>query len=130
MNNVNITGRWVSEPKTSDAGGTKKVECRIAHNHAKDTSYFFNVVFWGKAADLAEQYIKKGGAASVTGRLTQDTWEKEGEKREKVYVTAERFDFAVSDRNEGGAPASTSDSKPSAKPAGKSAATQEEDDMF
>jgi single stranded DNA-binding protein len=125
MNTSNLTGRWVSDAKVSDVGGKKKAEARIAVNVGKDKTHFFGVVFWEKAAELAETYLKKGEAAAVSGRLVQDTWEKEGEKREKVYIAADRFEFAVSDKK------SDSDSGKSespAKPAKNSKKEEKSDD--
>jgi single-strand DNA-binding protein len=127
MNSVNITGRYVADPEVSDVGGKKKVRTRIAHQVSKDKANFFEVVYWEKAGELAEQYVKKGGAAAVTGRISQETWEKDGEKKEKVLIVADRFDFAVSDKNDG----ASSEKAPaggSSKPAPKNKPKVEEDD--
>lgn len=94
MNNVNIVGRWVSDVVSKEVGDTTKGEGRIAVNTLKkDVAHFFDVEMWGKTAEIASQYCKKGNLAIISGRLSQDTWEKDGEKRSKVYITAERVDL-------------------------------------
>jgi single-strand DNA-binding protein len=94
MNNVNIVGRWVSDVVSKEVGDTTKGEGRIAvDTFKKDVAHFFDVEMWGKTAEIAAQYCKKGNFAIISGRLSQDTWEKDGEKRSKVYITAERVDL-------------------------------------
>ena len=48
---------------------------------------------WGKAGEIISQYMQKGGAILVSGRLQQRSWEQEGQKRSKVEVIVEDFNF-------------------------------------
>lgn len=48
---------------------------------------------WGKPAEIITQYMTKGSAILVSGRLQQRTWEQEGQKRSKVEVVVEDFNF-------------------------------------
>lgn len=48
---------------------------------------------WGKAAEIIDQYMQKGRALLVSGRLQQRTWEQDGQKRSKVEVVVEDFNF-------------------------------------
>lgn len=59
----------------------------------EDKVSFFNVTLWGKLAELAGEYVKKGKQVAITGRLEEQTWEKEGEKRSKVVVVANDLQF-------------------------------------
>jgi single-strand DNA-binding protein len=52
-------------------------------------------------AETVAQYLSKGSPVFVEGRLKLDTWEKDGQKRSKLYVIAERMQF-ISGRGEGG----------------------------
>ncbi len=74
---------------------------------------------WGKPAEIITQYMKKGSGILVSGRLQQRSWEQEGQKRSKVEVVVEDFNF-VGGGNDGGGSApssssSTSSSSSSAK---------------
>ena len=48
---------------------------------------------WGKPAEIINQYMKKGSGILVSGRLQQRSWEQEGQKRSKVEVVVEDFNF-------------------------------------
>ena len=57
---------------------------------------------WGKPAEIITQYMKKGSAILVSGRLQQRTWEQEGQKRSKVEVVVEDFNFVGGGNSDGG----------------------------
>ena len=48
---------------------------------------------WGKPGEIITQYMTKGSAILVSGRLQQRSWEQEGQKRSKVEVVVEDFNF-------------------------------------
>ena len=56
---------------------------------------------WGRTAEVLKQYLTKGSPIFIEGRLKLDQWEsKEGEKRSKLRVVIENFQF-VGSRGEG-----------------------------
>ncbi len=63
---------------------------------------FVDVTFFGRMAELVGEYLSKGSPIFVEGRLKLDTWEKEGQKRSKLYVIAERMQF-LGGKNDGAA---------------------------
>src|SRR3989338_3985264 len=54
---------------------------------------FHNVVVFGRQADTVSQYMKKGSAVFVEGRLQTRSWEKEGQKMYRTEVVADRVQF-------------------------------------
>jgi len=48
---------------------------------------------WGKAGEIITQYMQRGGAILVSGRLQQRSWEQDGNKRSKIEVVVEDFNF-------------------------------------
>lgn len=131
MNSVNMTGRWVADVTERAVGEKKKAEGRIAvSTFKKEVTHFFDVEMWDKTAEIAVQYCKKGDFAIVSGRLAQDTWEKDGEKRSKVYIVAERIDLPPKTD----AKSSDAADKPAGKPAPKAKAApvadEEPEDLF
>ena len=72
---------------------------------------------WGKPAEIINQYMKKGSGILVSGRLQQRSWEQEGQKRSKVEVVVEDFNFVGGGNDGGGAPSggSASSSAPAKK---------------
>jgi single-strand DNA-binding protein len=74
-------GLAVNETFTNKAGETIDKTC------------FVDVTVWGKQAESCSQYLKKGSPVFVEGRLELDQWEKDGEKRSKLRVRADRVQF-------------------------------------
>lgn len=56
-----------------------------------DECSFFDVVFFGRTAEVAGEYLSKGSSLLVAGRLKQETWEKDGQKRSKVKVIGDKL---------------------------------------
>jgi single-strand DNA-binding protein len=52
---------------------------------------FVDVTIWGRSAEVAAQYLSKGSPLLVEGRLKQERWESEGQKRSKLKVVCERM---------------------------------------
>lgn len=77
-----------------------------------DETSFFDVTLWGRTAEVAAQYLTKGSPMLVEGRLKQETWEKEGQKRSKVKVICEKMQM-IGGRGPGGPGGSSGDSSDS-----------------
>jgi len=52
---------------------------------------FVDLEAWGAIAEALAKRGRTGDILYVRGRLKQDTWEKDGEKRSKLKVSIERF---------------------------------------
>jgi single-strand DNA-binding protein len=65
---------------------------------------YVDIVLWSKLAELAGQYLKKGRAVFIEGRLQMDTWEDKqtGQKRSRIKVVGENMQFVDSRRDGGG----------------------------
>ncbi len=82
----------------------------------QDQTSFINCVAWGKTGEIIEQYVKKGNALLVSGRLDQRSYEdKDGNKRQAVEVVVEDFNFVSGRGDDSGSdysrPSSSSSSK-------------------
>ena len=72
----------------------------------KEEVTFVDVDAFGKQAEVLGQYMKKGSPLMVEGRLRLDSWEDKqtSQKRTRLGVVLESFQFLDSGRNrEGGA---------------------------
>ena len=55
---------------------------------------FHNIVVFGRQADTVAQYLKKGSSVFVEGRIQNRSWEgKDGEKKYRTEIVAERVQF-------------------------------------
>ncbi len=74
-----------------------------------DETTFVDVTLWGRNAEVADEYTRKGSSVMIEGRLKLETWEHEGQKRSKLKVVADRLQLL------GGKPAEAKP-KPAAVP--------------
>jgi single-strand DNA-binding protein len=56
-----------------------------------DETTFVDVTLWGRNAEVADEYTRKGSSVMIEGRLKLETWEHEGQKRSKLKVVADRL---------------------------------------
>ena len=63
-------------------------------NENKQEVMFIDVTVFGRSAETANQFLKKGSKVLVEGRLSFDTWVgPDGQKRSKHSVIAEKIQF-------------------------------------
>ena len=74
---------------------------RGADGQQQESVSYIDCVAWGKPGEILSQYLQKGRPLLVSGRLDQRSWESEGQKRSKVEVIVEDFNF-VDSGNRGG----------------------------
>jgi single-strand DNA-binding protein len=145
INVVALAGNVVAEPTIRATNSGKKVATfRLAVNNplSEKEVLFIDVDTWEKQAEFVEKHVKKGSLISVVGRLKQDTWEKDGQKRSSISVISERLNFVNSGKKKGDGEAedSADDATPprqfakpaataAAKPAPKAPAQQDDDDI-
>lgn len=99
-NRVTLMGNLASGPelKYLPGGDTAVVETAIAVNERfkkgdeyVETVSFVDAVFYGRSAEIVNQYLRKGSPILIEGRLKQDRWEKDGQKRSKLRVVVEQM---------------------------------------
>lgn len=91
------TGRITRDVELrTTTGGTSVADGTLATNHKfgeTDEVSFIDLVFWGPKAEFASKFLTKGKAILIDGRLQQQRWEKDGEKRSKMVVVVEDVTF-------------------------------------
>ena len=110
LNRVLLMGRLTRDPElrytpqgtaVSEIGLAINREYTVGTERRKETT-FVDVTLWKRQAEVVCQYLKKGSPIFVEGRLSFDSWEtQDGQKRSKLRVVAENFQFLGS-RTEGG----------------------------
>lgn len=101
VNNVIISGNLTRDPELKyTPSGKAVVQFTVANNNkytrdgqAVEEVSFIKVTAWDKTAEHVAQYLAKGSGVLIEGRLKQETWEKDGEKKEKTGVIASRVHF-------------------------------------
>jgi single-strand DNA-binding protein len=99
LNKVILIGNLTRDPETTFSKSGKPItKFGIANNQRlgkdKEKANFFDCVAFGQTAETIGKYLTKGRQILVEGSLAQSTWEtKEGQKRNKVEIIVDRFDF-------------------------------------
>ncbi len=75
----------------------------------KEEVTFVDIDSFGKQAETIGKYMTKGRQLFVEGRLKLDSWEKNGEKRSRLTVVLENFQFVGDRAGPGGASSGPSD---------------------
>lgn len=95
INQVIIIGRLTKDPETRFSASTAICKFSIASNSGKEDKNvsYFDIVTFGKIAETCQQYLKKGNQVAISGRLTQNRWEQDGQKRSKVEIICQSVQF-------------------------------------
>ena|SRR5437899_1318516 len=88
---------------------------------SKEEVTFVDIDAFGRQAEVISQYCKKGSPLLVEGRLRLDQWDDKqtGQKRSKLGIVVEGFQFLGTGRSDGAGGGSRS-SAPSAPPSAPS----------
>lgn len=102
INQVILMGNLTRDPELrTTPGGQNVCSFSLAVNRAwqdqsgqtQEAVDYFDVTAWGKLGELVNQYLSKGRKCLVMGRLSQRSWEKDGQKHSKVEVVASDVTF-------------------------------------
>jgi len=105
MNSAQLIGNLTRDPKlrfTPNGTALCKFGMAVSEKYGdKETTAFIDLVAWGKTGEIISEYFHKGDKIAVNGRLTFSSWETdEGQKRNKLEVTVEKFDFTGGKKKE------------------------------
>jgi single-strand DNA-binding protein len=139
FNKVILLGNLTRDPEVRyTPKGTAVAELGMAVNRVytaengekREETTFVDVTLWGRTAEIAGEYLKKGRPVFIEGRLQLDSWEDKtsGQKRSKLKVVGEGLQLLGARPSGGGsaggseeegssAPRSSSKSAPPAKAA-------------
>lgn len=102
INQVILMGNLTRDPELrTTPGGQAVCSFSLAVNRSwqgqdgqtQEAVDYFDVTAWGKLGELVNQYLSKGRKCLVQGRLSQRSWEKDGQKHNKVEVVASDVTF-------------------------------------
>ncbi len=103
MNKVMLVGNLTRDPVLRKTpAGVACADLSLAVNESytgkdgkvQETACFVEVVSWEKQAEACCEYLRKGAPVFVEGKLQFEQWEdKEGQKRNKLRVRADRVQF-------------------------------------
>jgi len=113
FNKVILLGNLTRDPEVRyTPKGTAVTEIGMAMNRTytaengekREETTFVDVTLWGRTAEIAGEYLKKGRPVFIEGRLQLDTWDdkQSGQKRSKLKVVGEGLQLIGSRPGGGG----------------------------
>jgi single-strand DNA-binding protein len=108
-NRVALVGRAGRDPEVSyfERGSmVAKFTLAVNRRSRDDKPDWFNLEIWGKQAQVAADYVRKGSLLGITGSFKLDRWTDRttGEERSKPVINVDRLELLGSKRDaEGGA---------------------------
>ncbi|MCR4336866.1 MAG: single-stranded DNA-binding protein [Candidatus Omnitrophica bacterium] len=108
INSVVIGGNLARDVELKEIASGKKVasfavasnRTYLSNGQKEKETVFIDVDVWGPSAENCNQYLKKGSPVVVVGRLKQDQWESEGQKRSRLKIVASNVQFLPSKKKE------------------------------
>ena len=96
MNVITLAGHAGKDPEVRYfESGTVVANLSLAVRGVKrdEPPDWFNLQIWGKQAQVAADYVRKGSLISVSGRMTTERWTDRttGEERSKPVVVVDRL---------------------------------------
>jgi single-strand DNA-binding protein len=110
FNKVVLVGNLTRDPEVRytttsmavcDIGLAVNDRRKNANGEWVEETTFVDITLWGRTAEVAGEYLKKGSSVLIEGRLKLDSWEKDGQKRTKLKVVGETMQM-LGGRGEGG----------------------------
>lgn len=137
FNKVILMGNLTRDPETRQTpNGQSVTNFSLAVNrtwrgqdgNTQESVSYIDCVAWGRTGEIIAQYMQKGRPLLVSGRLDQRSWEQDGNKRSKVEVIVEDFNFVGGgDGGGGGASSAPVSSTTSSRGASKAAGKKQDD---
>ena len=104
INSVNLVGRAGREPDVRyfESGSTVANFSLAVNRRSRDEEPdWFNLEIWGKQAQIAADYVRKGSLIGITGSLKIDSWKDKntGESRFKPVIRVDRLNLLGSKKD-------------------------------
>ncbi|MDG2990974.1 single-stranded DNA-binding protein [Candidatus Synechococcus calcipolaris G9] len=104
LNVVNLVGRVGTEPdvKYFESGSVKcRLTLAVNRPTKDDQPDWFNLELWGKTAEIAANYVRKGSLIGVKGSLKLDQWADRatGAPRSSPVVVVDKLDLLGSKKD-------------------------------
>lgn len=100
MLNITAHGNIGRDPEVKDVGSSQVCNFSLAAKTGKDETTWINCAVWGKRADTAMQYLRKGSAITVAGRGKLRTYQKkDGSEGQTLEMDVNEFTLPPRESN-------------------------------
>lgn len=112
VNKVIIVGNLGADPETRYMpSGDAVTNIRVAttdrfkdkgSGEMREATEWNRIAFFGRLAEIAGEYLKKGSSVYIEGRLKTRQWEKDGQKQYSTEIVAEQMQMLGGRQGAGG----------------------------
>lgn len=89
-----IEMRYAPSGTAIGATGIAVTRKMTVNGEKREETCFVDITFWGRTAEVANQYLSKGSKVLVEGRLKYEQWDDaNGQKRSKHIVSVENMEM-------------------------------------
>jgi single-strand DNA-binding protein len=96
FNKIILIGNLTADPEVRyTPQGTPVCNLRVASNtkfkqgdQMKEETLFISAVLFGKSGEAIAKYTTKGSPVLIEGRLRENSWEKDGQKKSRMEIIA------------------------------------------
>ena len=109
VNKAFILGRVGKDPQVSHINDTKKVSFSMATTdrgytkqdgtQVPDRTEWHNIVAWRGLAEICEKYVHKGDLLHIEGKITNRSWDKDGQTHYITEIVAEVVELFPKSQN-------------------------------
>ncbi len=104
LNSVSLVGRVGRDPDVRyfESGSVvANFTMAVNRRNREDEPDWFNIEIWGKQAQVAADYVKKGSLIGVSGSFKLDSWKDKntGEQKNKPVIRVDRLELLGSKRD-------------------------------
>ena len=99
LNNLVISGKLGRDPEKKHIGGSVLCNLSLAHverykqkDEWKEKTVWVDVKVWGKTAEYVAERMFKGSIVICSGKLSMESWEKDGRTINKLVMSAHSVD--------------------------------------
>ena len=139
VNKVILVGTLGADPETRyTPGGTAIASIRVATNESwkdkqtgekQERTEWHRIEFFGRLAEIAGEYLKKGSQVYIEGKLRTDEYEKDGVKRYATKIIANEMQMLGGKSDNTGAGSSSAPRQTRQQPPKHEEAPVEEDEI-
>ena len=100
LNKVILIGNLGADPETRhSAGGSQVTNIRVATSESwkdkagekQEKTEWHRITFFGRLAEIASEFLRKGSMVYVEGRIETSKYEKDGETRYSTAIVAKEM---------------------------------------
>ncbi len=104
INAINLVGRAGRDPEVRyfESGSiVANLTLAVNRRSKNEEPDWFNLEIWGKQAQVAADYVKKGSLLGISGSFKLDQWKDKntGENKSKPVIRVDRLDLLGSKRD-------------------------------